>query len=298
MIQRPGRESAPNPAMDQGLPRATSPGHASRVVSETSHFSACAVPGYAVNIDEPIPGTMPEEGNDEHTEGAMRMPDKELFDAAREGRLAGAREALRRGADVIAYDEDHETPLHWAAKNGHVEVVRLLLKEGADHAAIDNNDHTPLYRAAQNGHARVAQLLLKAGADPAAAGYNGITPLHEASRNGHAEVARLLLKAGADVNAGTDWNASALHWAAEQRHADVARLLIESGADPRSKNSRGATPLNLAEDGVRENPEIIRLLKEADGQPVNSPDAVKGQASDFAGRFKRQRAKGGDLPEH
>lgn len=45
---------------------------------------------------------MPEEENDEHTEGAMRMPDKELFHAAREGRLTMAREALKRGADVIA----------------------------------------------------------------------------------------------------------------------------------------------------------------------------------------------------
>jgi ankyrin repeat protein len=83
----------------------------------------------------------------------------QLFRAAKEGKLAGAKDALEAGADVNAR-ENSWTPLFLAAYNGQAEMTTLLIKAGADVNARDDKGETPLYFAAQEGHAEVAALLI------------------------------------------------------------------------------------------------------------------------------------------
>lgn len=59
-----------------------------------------------------------------------------LFDAARDGNLDRAKEALNAGADPAARDMWRNTPLHWAAENGRRDVARLLIEKGADPNAV------------------------------------------------------------------------------------------------------------------------------------------------------------------
>lgn len=60
------------------------------------------------------------------------LPAERLHRAAAEGNLERARELIREGAALNAFDAIGYAPLHHAVKNGKFEMVRLLLDAGAD----------------------------------------------------------------------------------------------------------------------------------------------------------------------
>ena len=76
--------------------------------------------------------------NDEH----CRSPFREFTVKAEIVRLL-----IEHGADVVAHDEAHSTPLHLAAKCASAQTVRLLIEHGADTTAKDRSDQTPLHLA-------------------------------------------------------------------------------------------------------------------------------------------------------
>ena len=47
---------------------------------------------------------------------------------------------IMNGADVMAKDNENQTPLHWAVKGENVEVVQCLITNGADVMAKDKRD--------------------------------------------------------------------------------------------------------------------------------------------------------------
>jgi ankyrin repeat protein len=54
---------------------------------------------------------------------------------------------IDHGADVIARDEIHSTPLHLASSKGSAEAVQPLIEHGADVTAQDENHRMPLHLA-------------------------------------------------------------------------------------------------------------------------------------------------------
>ena len=54
---------------------------------------------------------------------------------------------IHHGADMVAQDETHSTPLHMAAFWCNIEAVRLLIEHGADVTSRDGNRRTPLHLA-------------------------------------------------------------------------------------------------------------------------------------------------------
>lgn len=90
--------------------------------------------------------------------------DKDLFQAARGGDLAGVQAALKAGAEVGAREEYGDTALNVAAEAGHLEIVKHLLEAGANIENLGGADKTPIMNAAFAGHVPVVQYLFEHGA--------------------------------------------------------------------------------------------------------------------------------------
>jgi ankyrin repeat protein len=96
------------------------------------------------------------------------LPAERLHRAAAEGNLERARELIRDGAALDAFDAIGYTPLHHAVRNGRFEMVRLLLDAGADiDARAGTQTETPIAVAAASSSSRMVEFLLHFGAEPA-----------------------------------------------------------------------------------------------------------------------------------
>lgn len=112
------------------------------------------------------------------------FPAERLHRAAAEGNLAHARELIRDGAALDAFDAIGYAPLHHAAKNEWFEMVRLLLDAGADINARDEarDADTAISVAAAHASPRMVDFLLQLGADPGIPGGMGLDAYDRAAR--------------------------------------------------------------------------------------------------------------------
>jgi ankyrin repeat protein len=180
-----------------------------------------------------------------------------LFQAAKEGKVATLRRLISGGADVnalargrdsdLGYATQSGTALMGAAEGGHVDACRLLLDAGAKVNIRNANGSTALAHAAAPGHEAVVRMLLEAGAKVDTPDQQGRTALLVAAYGGHAEVVQALLDAGADPNHKDSGNhTSVLTWAASQRNHEVVRRLVKAGAKLEIRDKFGNTPLTTA----------------------------------------------------
>jgi hypothetical protein len=95
-----------------------------------------------------------------------------LMIAARNGKIARAKDLLARGAEVNEKDKSNQTALMKAAGNGHTAVVRLLLAHGAEVGDRDYTGLTALSKAEAKGHLDIVELLQRSGARASGPGTN------------------------------------------------------------------------------------------------------------------------------
>ena len=193
-----------------------------------------------------------------------------LIQAARNGDLAGAEQAVKDGADVNGADVVGNTPLIAAASASPLDggdgssavwssaserraedgrragLAAFLLSHGAKVGAASSMGVTALTAAAQNGWVAVVETLLRKGARIDDKNALGLTALMVAASQGRQSIARLLVKKGAKISAKDFMGNTALMYAVQNDHADVARFLVSKGADPRAKDLTGDSPLSLA----------------------------------------------------
>ena len=142
---------------------------------------------------------------------------------------------------------DPDQALLQAAMNGHLDAAREALGEGADPNKMEEGC-SPLFWAAQEGYTEMVGLLLDAGADIDLPDPGGFSPLKQAVGNNHPETVECLLLRGANVEGvcPTDGNSTVLHTAAAYGRMECIRLLLLYGADRRTQNHRGQTPYDIA----------------------------------------------------
>jgi ankyrin repeat protein len=101
--------------------------------------------------------------------------DKALFDAVTKGCqqadgkiyagcIAEVQDALAKGANVNATQENGSTPLMLASKYGNLQIVQLLIARGANANATDIGGKTALDRAIRFNHTDIINALRLAGA--------------------------------------------------------------------------------------------------------------------------------------
>ena len=169
-----------------------------------------------------------------------RALDRELYEAAEAGDLAGVKEMLEAGANANARIDGDGSPLIGAARSGNILIAQLLLDNGADPNLPIEGDGSPLIMAAITGRLDHVALLIGRGADVNLAVEGDENPLIGAAAGGHLAVVKLLVDKGADVHTRI-WSArggradagewrTALGEARKNRHTSVVQYLESLGA--------------------------------------------------------------------
>lgn len=193
---------------------------------------------------------------------------------------------LRHGADILAKDDRHQTPLHIAVCQR--DVVALLLQHGADIFAKDDSNQTPFDNALRKDDHEVFEMLVKKAKELSRNASDPIyeisgvdmflhlkrksqsskivqfsplvdkhyrpwrklhsTPaLHAVILAGNAELARAMIRESwVDVNVKNLHEQTALHLAAAESQHSCLLVLLDHGADINAQDTSEETPLYLA----------------------------------------------------
>jgi len=87
------------------------------------------------------------------------------------------------------------------------------------------------------------------------------TPLMWAAEIGNSEAAIILLENGANIHHTNKKGMTALHCAAVNGNFDIVQLLLNRRADKTARNNDSKTPLDVAEETMRERNENIEAFK-------------------------------------
>lgn len=160
----------------------------------------------------------------------LRPLDRALIAAAERGDAAAVARLIRRGANVNAKDEKHDSAFLVASARGRTEVVRLALDAGADLRSTNRYGGTGLIPACHYGHLETVRLLLSTPIDVNHVNNLGWTALLEAVILGdggpvHTEIVRLLLARGADASMADREGVAPLEHARRRGYLEMARLL-------------------------------------------------------------------------
>jgi ankyrin repeat protein len=158
----------------------------------------------------------------------------------------------------------NSTPFYRAATAADVEVLKLMLAHGAklewSPTEIKPKDGKPAGRGANaNAGKTPVMVALKGGLGaPFAAGpgFNrlGPPPFREPGSRDKVEALKLLLAAGADPNAKAPDGSTPLHQAVDEQQVAIIRALAAAGAKLDAVNKENLTPLLLAEQPKKPNP--------------------------------------------
>ncbi len=189
---------------------------------------------------------------------------RDLYIAARAGRVERALQLLQAGADARAEapasERDRRGLPVLAAVLPDLRLLRGLIERGVDLNAA-RGLMTPLLAATRDswhGRPEAVMTLLTNGADPRVGDADGNTPLHHAARSSDPGVAALLRDAGADMDALNGEGVSPLGIACAAGNWRLARFLLERTA---KTEPAGGQPVLLAAAGTEEDdPAGVQLL--------------------------------------
>jgi ankyrin repeat protein len=151
-------------------------------------------------------------------EEAKRLtPEKLLEEGSKRGILFYVIEALERGADISAKNNE---ALWSAAARGYLDVVKYLVEHGAN---VSANEDMALRSAAYFGHFDVVKYLVEKGANISA---REDEALRNAAFFGYFDIVKYLVEKGANISARDN---EALREASYFGHFDIVKYLTERG---------------------------------------------------------------------
>ena len=196
-----------------------------------------------------------------------------FFYLIRKGESAKVQQQIEKGASLSQTDSGH-MPIHVAAHYGRADIVKMIIMHGG---SVDVRTNTKLklsslHIAARYGHLKVVQVLVEQGADIEARTSEGLTPLAMAASEGFANIVEFLLNQGANTNSQCDKNITPLSAAACFGRTAVVQVLLKHNADTTLLDDGSKTAIHSAV--LSENPEILKLILEANPKALNHPNIV------------------------
>ncbi|KAM0365745.1 hypothetical protein ACHAPK_009266 [Fusarium culmorum] len=205
---------------------------------------------------------------------------------------------LDSGADPVAQDLDHWTPLHYACELSRLDSARhdqdcflyrdsmrvtTLIANKADVNAKGLDGNTPLHCAAMSGRIHLVELLIEAGGDINAANFEGRTPLHLAAMKGDLEIIYTLDENGCSTEAKDEAGRTPLHLATISGQLKCIDELIKNGAKLDSKDKSDSTPLYLA--AIGDSQKAIKSLCNVDALSYSMSKAIQENDLDLISLF-------------
>lgn len=226
----------------------------------------------------------------------VKLPNNNLWGAARTGNLEGIKRYLDEGANINELsDEADLSPLSWATLTGQLKAAELLLELGADVNTGQEDGGTPLHIAVFLGRAEMAELLIEKGADVNRENHEGgppvsglyapwrmvefITGMFQLKVDprklgaGRAKIAKMLnaefdlkkLEVNVDI-----WDA------AFNGKLELVQKAIEEGTDVNSRNKESGEPL-LSIAALMGHTDIVDFLLDK-GADINARNRDQGTA--------------------
>lgn len=186
---------------------------------------------------------------------------KQLANAAAEGRVADIKDLLERGASAGATDERGNPAIVKAAVNNHYECCDLLISKGVGvDEAYTASLWSALHFASCENNAVMAEYFISKSANINIQNRDKRTPLHTAvTFEGAYEVVKCLVGHGARMDIEDKYGETALDIAAICGHLDCFRYMVEHGADISDMKTSVKTALQLARDN--EHQEIVDYIE-------------------------------------
>ena len=167
--------------------------------------------------------------------------------AVRVGDLDQIKRHIHWGSDLDQPNAEGDPPLHVAARDGRVAIARELIRRGADVERQNALGATPLAVALANGRTQVAMLLVLEGAT-----LDAQAMLFDLTRAGviDRDALDFLIGRGARLDQPDGSGDTALHIAIRQGHLVTVRRLIIAGVDVNHPDGAGRLPLRIARESA------------------------------------------------
>jgi uncharacterized protein len=164
--------------------------------------------------------------------------------------------------------------LHEAARQGKVALARDLVARGADLEAITDRPPgranffrsyglTPFLTAVESGSVEMMRALVALGANAKAKNADGVGAMLLAAGSRKLDAVKLAFELGADVNESRSRGGTAIHTAIRFGSNEIIEFLAAHGADLFIKDAFGRTALEEAEfEAPKPTIELVRRLTE------------------------------------
>ncbi|WP_027388006.1 ankyrin repeat domain-containing protein [Chryseobacterium gregarium] len=150
---------------------------------------------------------------------------KSIFDVARAGTVAEAKDMMKKNPDVINQtNENGFSPLILACYKGNVEVADFLIDHVKD-VNYKSQEGTALAGLSVKYNKALTEHLLNRNPDPNIADATGATPLFWAVKFGNKELVELLLKHNADKTIKDAQGMTPFEYALQTKNTEIINLL-------------------------------------------------------------------------
>ncbi len=150
---------------------------------------------------------------------------KSIFDVARAGTVAEAKDMMKKNPDIINQtNENGFSPLILACYKGNVEVADFLIDHVKD-VNYKSQEGTALAGLSVKYNKALTEHLLNRNADPNIADTTGSTPLFWAVKFGNKELVELLLKHNADKTIKDAQGMTPFEYALQTKNTEIINLL-------------------------------------------------------------------------